>query len=131
MLSPFLIKDIRLSPKLQKYRKISERYDHLKPYGDQLESGLLFQRMEPIQKAAVQTLAARSLLDTDALKRLNEVRPLGDKIPSEIAKRAAEANEQQSDLMDFLATLTSEYPLAGENGLKARTRLMEHRYDAV
>ena len=83
-----------------------------------------------MQVAALETLAAQHLIDPDSLESgLFCTSPTS--IPETIAKRIKEANKNESQLMAFLKVLASEYALSGENGLKHRTGLMEHRYDAV
>ncbi|AMX95904.1 MULTISPECIES: ABC-three component system middle component 5 [Mesorhizobium] len=130
LLFPHKVRDIRLTAQHQKFKKLSDRYAFTKPYGELPDARLVFERMRPMQAAAIQTLAAKSLVSVDALAQ-KEVRATGSTIPRSLAERVAEINESQSDLMDFLATLASDYPLQGDNGLKARTGLLEHRYDAV
>ncbi|TPI75362.1 ABC-three component system middle component 5 [Mesorhizobium sp. B2-8-9] len=130
LLFPHKIRDIRLTASHQKFKKLSDKYAHTKPYGELPDIRLVFERMRPMQAAAIQTLAARSLVSADALKQ-SEVMATESTVPQRLAQRVAEINVSQSDLMDFLATLASDYPLQGDNGLKARTGLMEHRYDAI
>jgi hypothetical protein len=59
------------------------------------------------------------------------IEPTGKRLPERVWKKALEANEQQEDLVAFLKLLASEYDLLGLHGLKARTGLLEYRYDAV
>jgi hypothetical protein len=130
LLFPFRIREMRLFPKHQKYKKLSEEYSRLTPYGEQPDAPLMFQRMEPMQTAALETLAVRSYLDLSALQS-DAVTATTQEMPKEIAKRAAKLNDEQADLVEFLHILATEYNLSGDNGLKARTGLLEHRYDAV
>ena len=130
LLFPFLIKNIRLAPKHQKYKKLSAKYVHLKPYGEQPDGSLMLQRMDPMQSAALETLALKSYLDIEALQN-DIVQATAREIPKQIDERISALNESQSDLLEFLSILASEYEILGENGLKARTSLMEYRYDAV
>lgn len=130
LLFPFQIRTIRLSQSHQKYKKLSDKYAYLKPYGDQLDPPVLFNRMEPIQFAALETLAARSFLDPRALSA-GTVKATAQAMPQEVAMRVEEKNSEQIDLIEFLSILASSYELMGDDGLKARTRLSEYRYDAV
>src|SRR3954469_9934822 len=68
LLFPFLIRAIRLAPKHQKYKKLSDKYAYLKPYGEQPDSSLMIQRMDPMQSAALETLASKAYLDIQALQ---------------------------------------------------------------
>lgn len=130
LLFPFRIRSIRLAPKHQKYKKLAEKYAHLTPYGEQPDAPLLFKRMEPMQLAAVETLASNSYINSSALAS-GLVKQTEREIPADIAERVTDLNTEQSDLIDFLHLLVTEYSLTGENGLKARSGLMEYRYDSV
>ncbi len=130
LLFPFLIDEIRLAPKHRKYKKLAAQYDGLKPYGGQPDSRTLFDRMEPMQIAAQETLATRNILEPKLFSE-GKVQLLLEAVPKELAARAARANEADRGLLDFLGVLASEYDLMGENGVKARSGLMEFRYDAI
>jgi len=130
LLFPFRIRAIRLASNHQQFKKLSKGYAHLTPYGEQPDAPLLFERMRPLQLAAIETLASRNYVDEDAF--LNDTfRPTDEKLPDEVPSRVTGLNEIQADLMDFLLVLARDYQLPEQNGLKARTGLMEHRYDAV
>lgn len=111
-------------------RKIAKNYENSRPYGGIPDDRELLLRMAPTQNLAAETLAARSILDSDAYKQgvvlPGEVAP-----PAEFMRRITELNDEQSDLIELLRTLCSEYPLLGVDGLKERSGLLEHRYDAV
>ena len=130
LLFPFLIEDIRLAPKHRKYKKMAQNYERLKPYGEQPESRSLFDRMEPMQIAALETLASRNILEPKLFKE-SKVQLLLDAVPTELAARAAQANEADQSLIEFLAVFATEYEFLGDNGIKARSGLMEFRYDAI
>jgi len=131
LLFPFRIEGIRLTPKHRKYRKLGSKYEMRKPYGDQPdEDGVLFNRMEPMQTAAAETLAARNFLCRSSLD-VGIVEASRSHIPPQLASRVAAANEHDADLIEFLEVLAFEYELTGVNGLKDRTTLLDHRYDAV
>jgi hypothetical protein len=130
LLFPFRVRDIRLAPKHQRYKKLAEKYAHLTPYGEQPDAPALFNRMEPIQAAALETLASRHFINPIKLAR-GEVDSTNQLAPNGVMKRIEELNAQQGDLMEFLGVLASDYALLGDQGLKARTGLLEHRYDAV
>jgi hypothetical protein len=127
-LHPFRINEIRLLPQHRRFRTLSAKYE--KPYGEQPDSRLLFERMEPIQIAALDTLANRNVY-SDARWQLNEVSATDEAVPNELAERLHEINEADPDLELFLKTLASDYRLSGVDGLKHRTGLLEHRHDAI
>lgn len=130
MVFPFRIEYIRLRPEHRKYKRLAQAYAHSKPYGEQPEDSALFERMNAMQTAAMETLASNEYLDAARL-RASWLRPNDLAPPPALQARLDELNSQQSDLIEFLSVLASEYSVAGVNGLKHRTSLMEHRYDVV
>jgi hypothetical protein len=130
LLFPFLISSVRLLREGQHFKKLARKYANLKPYGQQPEGPLLFARMDTMQNAALDTLAFNSFLEKEALAA-DRVVVVNKMLPREISQRVIELNEQQADLLEFLQSLAREYPLLGDNGLKARTGLKEYRYDAI
>ena len=83
--------------------------------------------MQPMQLAALETMAAQRYIDDGAFS--NDA--FDKKISDEILSRVHELNSSQADLVDFLTVLAEGYELSGPSGLKARTELMEYRYDAI
>ncbi|MDX0509606.1 hypothetical protein GOE04_16390 [Sinorhizobium medicae] len=127
---PFKLPELRLKQEHRRFRALGNRYAVQKPYAEQPESSLLIKRMAPISDAAFQSLAAKGFIDGSDYDA-GWVKPVEKWIPDELSGKIEAANSDQQDLMDFLGTLASEYDLGGENGLKHRSGLMEHRYDAV
>jgi hypothetical protein len=129
-LFPFRINEIRLMPKHRRFRKLAETYASAKPYGEQPDSRLLFGRMEPIQVAALDTLAEQNIF-SPARWQFNEVSTAEGPIAPELLARLREVHKQDEELEAFLRVLASEYNLAGSDGLKDRTGLLEYRHDAT
>jgi len=130
LLFPFRADAIRLIPKHRKYKRLASDYSGTKPYGNQPDDRTVFDRMEPMQMAAMETLASRGLIDAEQLA-VGRVEITDMPIPKEILERVESANRRDADLIELLGTLASDYDLSGQNGLKARTGLLEYRYDAV
>jgi hypothetical protein len=130
LLFPFRIGDIRFKRAHMKYRRLTAAYAHTKPYGEQPEGRTILTRMEPMQSAALDTLAGSAMIDLEQLI-LGRVQVTDVPMPAELVERSSAANERHADLMEFLGVLASEYELLGPDGLKARTGLLEHRYDPV
>lgn len=127
---PFRIDSIRLLPKHRGYRRLASVYATAKPYGEQPDDVVIFGRMEPIQAVGLETLASYRILD-EAELQADIVVPTGADIPRDLSERVGSANANDEALIDFLRVLAIEYPLSGPNGLKARTGLLEYRYDAL
>lgn len=129
-LFPHRIDTIRLLQQHRRFRRLAASYESRKPYGEQPDDRLLFDRMKPLQVTALDALAARTLIDGEAWSR-GEVVPTAKALPGELENRIREVNADDADLEEFLRVLGSEYDLTGPNGLKARTGLLEYRQDAL
>ena len=129
-LFPFRIEGIRLEQPHRRFRKLASDYSSRRPYGEQPDDRLLFNRMEPMQIAALDTLASRHLIDVERWK-LGEVVATDEEVPADLAYRVRAANTDDHQLAEFLRILATEYDLTGLKGLKDRTGLMEHRQDAL
>ena len=129
-LFPHRVGQIRLMPQHRKYKRLAATYEDRKPYGEQPDDKLLFDRMEPLQITALDALAVQSLIDEK--RWINgQVAPTAKELPDELNARIKEVNAADAPLEEFLKVLASEYELSGPNGLKARTGLLEYRQDAV
>lgn len=96
------------------------------PYWFSGEPRLVFMQMEPLQETALNLLFAQGLADPSLF-------PDYVKLEIDSFRRLAlpESRSMSSKLLSFLVTVLGAIPLQGEGGLKDRTGLMEHRYDAV
>jgi hypothetical protein len=130
LLFPFRISEMRMKRDHTGFRRIAKRFASSKPYGDQPEGRVLLERMEVMQMAALQTLASKGFIDATELSR-DRVKATVAEFPAQYRARIEEKNLQEADLISFLSILAADYPLLGEDGLKARSRLMEYRYDAI
>jgi hypothetical protein len=130
LLFPYRIGEIRLAPTHRPLKRLATAYASTKPYGEQPDREVIFQRMEPMHIAALDTLASHEYISRDDWNR-NIVRPTDKALPNDLRDRVLSLNKQQSDLMDFMKLLATSYQLSGTDGLKSRTGLMEFRYDAA
>jgi hypothetical protein len=130
LLFPFRISEIRLTQQHRRFRRLAVAYQNSRPYGDQPDDAQLLYRMKPMQIAALETLAEKKIIDVQKWRSGSIVRT-NESLPPALAVRVGEANATESDLMEAISALGSEYQLLGQNGLKDRTGLLEYRYDAV
>lgn len=121
--------EIRLSPPLKRAAKLAAT-NQPTIYGQRPSSTVLFNRMSPMQDAAIQTLVSQGFLDGDAFSQGQIL--VGDiTIPRNLAARIAHVNVLQASLMKFLYSDLDDVPLDGPKGLKDRTGLGEYRYDII
>ena len=98
-------------------------------YEELPEPHLIFTRMQPFQMIAYRSLAAFGLIDSEQLKK-NRISRTNKRIPPAVQSRF----ENISDDDGYVLSLAGQFnaiPLYGKNGLKARTKLLEYRYDPV
>jgi hypothetical protein len=123
---PHLIGKMQLPRPLLSARKAFADYEN-----EYIFSGsprLVFMRMLPLQVAAIRLLLSADVLDTDAYR--NGVIKLGAvTLPHELGVAITERNKAQDSLLAFLTNRLADVPLLGVGGLKARTGLLEYRYD--
>ncbi len=84
-LFPHRIEGIRLMPQHKKYRRLATTYESKRPYGEQPDDKMLFDRMEPLQLTALDTLAAQDFIDAENWKR-GEVVATVKPLPTELTK---------------------------------------------
>ena len=130
LLFPFRLSILRLRPAHRRFRRLAEKYNTLAPYRHHPEDRMLFDRMKPIQSAGLSTLSAKELINIQQY-RLGIVLRTPSGVPDVLSHRINQLYAEQEDLMEFLVILARQYDLLGPDGLKARSGLLEHRYDAV
>lgn len=125
----FRLQDVRLSSKHRSIKRFARELGEQR-YENQPDDQLVFNRMEPIQRVAMETLLLKKLFDAESFKR-------GFVIETEttesaaLSKRVDEINYREIRIMEAINSLLTDYDLLGPNGLKARTGLLEFRYDAI
>jgi hypothetical protein len=87
-----------------------------------------FARLEPIQEAALQHLAAIQLVDVARL-RDGFVQRTAEAIPEELANLIHLRNAESHELIEFLTTTFFALELYGPRGVRERSDLFDHRYD--
>lgn len=130
LLFPFFIKEIRLKPGHQKYKKLATAKSVVQPYAKLPEASVLLSNMKPFQLAAAKMLVDADLADATAWKA-GKLFATKNELPTDLAGPINSKNSTQEILLDFLGILRTDYQFLGENGLKHRTGLLEYRYDTV
>lgn len=89
---------------------------------------LLIRQMQGIHETAVRALMADGLVLPEPFE-LQIVQRSATPVPDALEKVFTSQPEDERALANFLATELATMPLNGQDGLKARTGLLEHRYD--
>lgn len=99
-------------------------------YGKQPDDRLIFSRMKSIQYAAYGTLANRHFLQEEKLS--DGIFTFTEReFPEAVRERASDLNKREPEASKFAVALAAGYEFLGPEGLKARTGLLEFRYDAI
>ena len=113
---------------LRKYRSTFIKKEN-NPYEFKGDSRKLFEWIKPFQMSALNCLVSCGILKKDAYLS-NRVCVAGREALDAFLKQADEMSVRESNVLSFLSLLSRNMPLTGSHGLKARTRLLESKYDA-
>jgi len=108
------------------YRRRLHKYSG--PYESIQDPYKIFHKMESIQLAAINCLASCGLLSIKALKNDTAERS-SISLPSLLSDTIDKANKDNADLIEFLTVPFYNLDFYGDRGIKARTGLLEYRYD--
>ncbi|MDH0126776.1 hypothetical protein N7376_22630 [Brucella intermedia GD04153] len=130
LLHPYRLQNLQLFADDTRWRAVSRSYAKVKPYGELPDDNSLFERMAVFQKAAAGSLARAGIISEDEWTR-NLVLFAPDPVSGEVEQRCQELNGTMSDIIGILSEINERYALNGRDGLKARSGLLEYRYDPV
>jgi hypothetical protein len=126
LMFPAEIRRIRLPSKLMATRKIAAALAN--PYHGPVSMYQVFREMEHIQLAAFRSLAASGVFDASDFEQ-GMIRRTEAQLPNELQLGLDESRLRNAEAFELVALKLSQIPLAGIDGLKHRSGLMEHRYD--
>ena len=124
---PALASKIRLRIMDRRWKKHFLQFDN--PYHFTGTPKMVLQQMEPFQRTALCGLVARGIINKDEFIKGN-IAWGKVTLPKELKELIKEANEREHDVIDFLVGTLLEFDLYGCDGIKARTGLLEFKYDA-
>ena len=114
--------------KLREYRKTYIVREN-NPYSYWGDNRRLFEWIKPFQMSALNCLVSCGILDRDEYLN-NRIVIANRQTLDAFVKKAGSITAKESNVLAFLSILSRQMPLGGTNGLKARTHLLESRYDA-
>lgn len=100
------------------------------PYRQTLGNRATFEKMRPIFLSALSGLVAAGFIDEDALKR-GVLKPSNMELPEDLAAAVNRFQIRQTTVGKFVLSDMLAMRPNGDNGLKHRSKLIEHRYDIV
>lgn len=99
------------------------------PYESLINPKKLFERMQPYQINALKTLASIGIINKDFFK-LNLINEIDKNLLKDFSKEFEELSTREQNIVKIMTSYFYRMPLYGNKGLKDRTHLIEHRYDA-
>lgn len=97
------------------------------PYENLIDPKRLFSRMRTYQLASLKSLASYGFIDSELLNS-NIIRQTKKEIPKELIGFIEDISVEKLNVIK-LVTGFSNFPLLGPFGLKARTGLLQYKYD--
>lgn len=127
VLFPHLLKEISPFPnELRQYKKIIK--DIPVSYEDIGNVKRIMFELESVQTTALQNLLAKGFIDLDFFKK-KKIRRTKMALPLDILEEIINNEVANSDWFEMLVNRFCDVRFKGKAGLKARSGLMEFRYD--
>lgn len=126
-LFPHLIGKARLPRNLLRKKNMFKKQNT--QYNNIPTPKIFIQQTQGLHEIIARSLIGKGFLDASAFEH-KLLQRTSQHLPDILLQSFAEATDDQS-LVEFLAIDLAAIPLLGTQGLKERTGLLEHRYDAV
>lgn len=131
LLFPSKLYDVHLKLNETQLREARKRYIHptRNPYEYKGDNRKLFEWIKPFQVSALNCLVSCGIIDRE--KYLNDMVMIADHEKlNKFVEESGSFTAGEHNVLSFLGLLSRGMPLTGSYGLKARTRLLEYKYDA-
>ncbi|MBK8945406.1 MAG: hypothetical protein IPM32_09070 [Ignavibacteriae bacterium] len=100
------------------------------PYEIIIDSTKIFLKMKPYQLSAINFLNSLNLIQSDSLMD-NLVKRNDRKLPGVLKEQIELRNKENELVINTITQVLNKISLNGHDGLKARTKLMEYKYDVL
>lgn len=99
-----------------------------KPYETLPEPKRLFFSLKNIHNETVHALVGKQIFDKDSFTK-NLIQLGKERVPDLLIRQIEQSQRRKTNWYRLITEVLSKQPLKGKTGLKARTNLMEFRYD--
>lgn len=99
------------------------------PYEEIPDSKTVFERMKTYQTSALNCLASYGFIDYQSLTK-GVIKKTGKEIPKELAESINNISIEKDNIIKLVINEFVDLPLYGSKGLKARTGLIDFKYDS-
>lgn len=118
---------IRFPQDLSELKKVFKRKDD-NPYEDLLDSKKIIERMKSFQLTALKYLASYDFIDKESFSK-GVVRKTNKELPVDLKNELNNFTTEKQNIIKLVLGFW-DLPLYGSHGLKARTGLIDFKYDA-
>lgn len=125
---PSVVADFRLPQKAVSIKKAAQLADNV--YRTPLNPKATFNMLSASQDGALVCLAAASFVEPNCLREGSATRAKMP-LPERLTLRCTTFRAREPLFFDKVLPALLDIPLFGNDGLKARSGLLEHRYDTV
>lgn len=131
LLFPSKLNDLTIKRDEKEVREARKRYigRERNPYEYCGDNRKLFEWIRPVQVSALSCLVSCGILDKDDYLS-NHVCVANREALDAFVAQAGDLSAGERNALSFLGLFSRSMPLTGINGLKARTQLLESKYDA-
>ena len=126
LLFPTLLKQVRMPRTAAGDKGMLKKIDV--PYERIDDPYRLFLKLEALQRTALKSLASYNIIDAEYLREEKVLRT-DKQLPSALVAAITKSNDNKPSVLGLLTGPLFDIEFYGDQGLKARTGLMEHRYD--
>lgn len=127
LLFPHLVGEVSLPNKMLKMKRTlaqrKNKYNHV-PSPETLVG-----QMIGSHRAITMSLAAKGLISSEALDK-DWLQRTAQPLPAEVIRLFDAQQPDDDEVADFVAQQLGMLPVLGDNGLKAKSGLLEYRYDS-
>ena len=99
------------------------------PYDFSGDNRKLFEWIKPVQISALNSLVSCGIIDKEKYER-GRVKVVNSEMLKEYLAKVGEMSLRERNVLAFMGSLSRTMNMTGEYGLKARTKLLESKYDA-
>ena len=132
LLFPTMLYEVRLSRSEQELHEARKTYiarTHT-PYEYEGDRRKLFEWLHPVQSSAMSCLVSCGILSKEAYLS-GRISIAHRETLKAFISHSGKLTSQEQNTLSFLSLFSRHVPLCGDDGLKARTHLLEYKYDAV
>jgi hypothetical protein len=128
---PDQIKHIKLKREEEDIKKLIRLYitKTENPYEEVKDNRKMFEKIKPYQLTAIKCLASHGIINKEYLSE-NRVTVISKSVLEKYTSKFEPLSSKEKNVIGLMTSHFYQISMFGPSGLKARTKLLESRYDA-